>query len=130
MLRSNEDRLVIFVHIPKTAGKTMNKVLRRQYGWEACHSVEWGPEVPEGPSRHLGMYVGIKLQPGDIWYPEGLRVSACRFLTLPEHRWKQIRVILWHMSFGPGRVPATVLDLLHHSAEARGAGAFWILLHD
>jgi len=106
----------------------MNKVLRRQYGREACYPVGWGPEVPEGPSRHLGMYVGTKLQPGDIWYPEGLHVSARKFRALPEHRRKQIRVILWHMSFGLGEYlprSSTSFTMLRRPVEQVLSGYYY-----
>jgi len=112
--------LIIFVHIPKTAGRSMNKVLRRQYGQEACYSVGWGPDMPDGPSRHLGVYVGAKLQPGDVWYPEGLRSSARRFRALPKDERERIRVILWHMSFGLGKhlpLPSTYITLLRKPVE-------------
>jgi len=119
--------LILFIHIPKTAGNTMRAILRRQYGRAASLETHWGPDMP--PVPHLVLTADIpyltpwykdRIQPGQPWYPEPLPLAAQRFQGLPEERRCQIRVIRGHMTFGldhylPG--PTAYFTLLRHPVD-------------
>jgi hypothetical protein len=119
--------LLLFVHVPKTAGNTMRAILHRQYGRAACLEIRWGPDMP--PVPHLVLTAGVpyltpwyrdRIQPGQAWYPEPLPLVARRFQRLPEERRNQIRVIRGHMTFGLDHylpVPAAYFTLLRNPAD-------------
>jgi hypothetical protein len=119
--------LILFVHVPKTAGNTLRAILHRQYGRAACLEIRWGPDMP--PVPHLVLTADVpyltpwyrdRIQPGQAWYPEPLPSVARRFQGLPEERRCQIRVIRGHMTFGLDRYlpgPAAYFTLLRNPVD-------------
>jgi len=112
--------LLIFIHIPKTAGLTMSQVLARQFGRSAAWGTRWGPRLPADTCRPLGVYVGLRLRPHGTWYPELPQVAAFRFNQLPGGRRARIRAIKGHMGYGLGQYlprPAAHFTLLRDPVE-------------
>ena len=103
--------LVVFLHIPKTAGLTVRIcVLPRQYQADETFASTWAGEVGAGGSRavgvladefqSVGVFNGI-VRPGVIWFPESLAAAAARFLQLPAERRDRVRLFYSeHMEFG------------------------------
>ena len=130
-----DDRLVVFVHIPKTAGNTMRSVLHRQYGQEACFGNRWGPGMP--PDPHLILTADVpfltrwyaeRIEPGLPWYPEPPLMTADRFLQLPEERRAQIRAVTGHMTFGVERYlrqPTACFTLLRSPVDHVLSGYYY-----
>jgi hypothetical protein len=120
MVNVDRDRLLIFVHIPKTGGITMNQILARQCGRSAGWGTHWGPQMPTPACRPLGIYVGLRLKPGGTWYPELPQVAAFRFGQMPAPRQARIRAIKGHMGFGLDRYlsrPAAYVTLLREPVD-------------
>jgi hypothetical protein len=120
MVNVDSDHLLIFVHIPKTGGITMNQILARQYGRPAGWGTHWGPGMPTPASRPLGIYVGLRLKPGGTWYPELPQVAAFRFGHMSPPKQARIRAIKGHMGFGLDRYllrPAAYVTLLREPVD-------------
>lgn len=112
--------MLIFIHIPKTGGITMNQVLARQFGRQAAWGTHWGPQMPTPGSRPLGIHVGLKLKPHGTWFPELPQVAAFRFSQMPTPRQDRIRAIKGHMGFGLGRylsAPSDYVTLLRDPVD-------------
>jgi len=106
-----QERLVVFLHIPKTAGLTVRmNVLPRQYADDETFASGWGSKAqPDGASAvgafseefgSVGLFVGVN-KPGAIWFPESLQAAAARFNQLPAERHARVRLFYSeHMEFG------------------------------
>ena len=70
---AEQEKSIIFVHIPKAAGSTLNKIIERQYEPKAIFSTKMALGVQE---------------------------SIAEFKKLPEARKREIKVIHGHMDFG------------------------------
>ena len=124
---ANVPPLPIFIHIPKTAGNTLRYALRRLYGREAFFGTLWGPEMPPDPHLmltadipHLMPWYKKRIQPGQPWYPEELRLAAARFESLPAERRARIQLIRGHMTYGLHAYlsrPTAYFTLLRHPAD-------------
>ena len=66
----NKEPLINFIHIPKAAGNTMLSVLQRQFGKKSIFTTQWGPSARMSPDRPIHIFVGERLNPENIWYPE------------------------------------------------------------
>lgn len=85
------DRCIIFLHIPKTAGTTLHRVIERQYPPERIHS--FGAHAQE---------------------------SVRRFKGLPKSRRGEIQVLKGHMAFGLHKFlpqPSTYITLVRDPIE-------------
>jgi hypothetical protein len=95
----DEDPVVIFLHIPKTAGSTLNRIIGRQYSLENICSI----------------YPGSATVPGGI-----VLSSASELTTLSEADQSRIHLLRTHMSFGIHKylsAPATYFTLLRDPIE-------------
>jgi hypothetical protein len=106
-LTAAEDRAVVFLHIGKTAGSTLHRILRRHYPAELTYVIPTGARAERiGSPRETGG-AGRSRTPREK--------SLERFAALPAERRAQLRLVLGHTVFGihellPG--PATYLTLL------------------
>lgn len=67
-----EQEALIFIHIPKTAGTTLNRIIEWQYNPLSIFTVD----------------------------PHRIRATAARFKTLPEARRRRFRVVRGHLPYG------------------------------
>jgi hypothetical protein len=82
-----KEKALIFLHIPKTAGTTLNSIIHRQYAPEVIYNVS-GPDLAK---------------------------SIQKFKTLDESEKRRIRLVRGHMPFGLHRyldMPATYITML------------------
>ena len=70
IIKQREDRTLIFLHIPKAAGTTLNRIFRRRY------------------------------RKSDIYMFDGSYEKLDTFKKLPPERRRQIRLLCGHMPFG------------------------------
>jgi hypothetical protein len=90
MARAELDELIIFIHIPKTAGSTLLRIMEREYGDAMFHV---GPSEP---------------------------VTIDRLLSLPPDRLARLRAVAGHLPFGLHELldrPATYVTLLRDPVE-------------
>jgi hypothetical protein len=97
--RASEEKTAIFIHIPKTAGSTLNSIIERQYPLKSICSIY--PENATVPG-------GILLSSGD------------QLAELNEADLARIRLLRTHLSFGvhgylPG--PSTYFTILRDPIE-------------
>jgi hypothetical protein len=103
--------LVLFLHIPKTAGLTVHhSVLPRHYGPGEMFATTFNAMPRSDGSRAvgvlaadldaIGLFAGMR-RPDYIWYPESLAVAAARFDKLPAEQRASVRLI-WgtHIEYG------------------------------
>jgi len=106
-----QEPLVVFLHIPKTAGLTVRIcVLPRQYAADEAFASSWAGKAPADDSVAVGVFadefgsVGLfdgVVRPGAIWFPESLQAAAARFLQLPAERRARVRMFYSeHIEFG------------------------------
>lgn len=67
-----EHEALIFLHVPKTAGTTLNRIIEWQYNPVSIFTVD----------------------------PHRIRATAARFKTFPEERRRRLRVVRGHLVFG------------------------------
>ncbi len=106
-----QEPLVVFLHIPKTAGLTVRmSVLPRQYTADETFSSSWAGQVLANDSAAVGVFFaefgsvglfdGIR-RPGAVWFPESLPAAMARFQQLPAERQDRVRLFYSeHMEFG------------------------------
>lgn len=71
----NEEKVVIFMHIPKTGGTTLRSIIRKQYkAQEAWRSEEWVIKFPQLSTQD---HAGLKCLFGEIFF------GIHRFITAP-----------------------------------------------
>lgn len=93
--------LVHFIHIPKAAGSTVWTVMRRQYGEKHVHSTVWGDSKHMDPDRAIRIFVGWRMGPEEVWYPETLEEAAARLGQMSDEERTQVRAIHgFHIEFG------------------------------
>jgi hypothetical protein len=106
-----QEPLIVFLHIPKTAGQTVRVcVLPRQYKAGEMFASMWAGKVRAGGSRAVGVFagefesIGIFNRgggPGVIWFPESLAAAAARFRQLPGEQRARVRLFYCeHLEFG------------------------------
>jgi len=106
-----QEPLVVFLHIPKTAGLTVRKsVLTRQYQADETFASTWSGKVEAHDSRAVGVFaeefksIGIfnrGVRPGVVWFPESLEGAASRFRQLPTEQRTRVRLFYCeHVEFG------------------------------
>lgn len=87
----DRDRSIIFLHIPKTAGTTLHRIIERQYSADRIHS--FGSDA-QGAVRD--------------------------FKSMPEARRAEIKVLKGHMAFGLHEFlpqPSAYIGMLRHPTE-------------
>lgn len=72
MTRDTNGKALIFLHIPKTAGTTLNRIIEWQYDPRLIFTID----------------------------PYRIRATAGRLKTLPEERRRRLRVVRGHMTYG------------------------------
>jgi hypothetical protein len=91
---NKKERTVIFMHLPKTAGKTLNQIIENQYQPEAIYSLPLRQKI----------------------IPEAVRALR----ELPENKKKKIRILKGHMDFGLHTLlpkPAKYITILRDPVE-------------
>lgn len=107
----SQKSLVVFLHIPKTAGLTVRIcVLPRQFKADETFASAWAGKVKADDSHAVGGFadefesIGIfnrGSQPGVIWFPESLARAAARFHRLPAANQERVRLFYSeHQEFG------------------------------
>jgi len=96
-----EQQALIFLHIPKAAGSTLNQIIQRQYGPEAAFSVYVGDEEIRGVVNQL-----------------------------PAERKRLLRVLGGHMSFGLHELlpqPSTYMTILREPVDRLISFFYYVL---
>jgi hypothetical protein len=107
-MNSIKHKTIIYIHIPKTAGRTLNKIIRAQYDSEAIFS----------NAQAVMSKLGLDWQK----IPASRRWEISReFLAyLPEIEKRKIKILFGHMNFGRHELlpqPCTYITLLREPAE-------------
>lgn len=123
--------LVVFLHVPKTAGLTLRRdVLKRQFREDEVFSTGWRDRGRAAGSRSVGvfsdelgaygLFEGVQY-PSAVWYPDPVPVAAAAFLALPGPSRERVRLIYArHTEFGvhehlPG--PVDYVTMLREPVE-------------
>ena len=106
-----QEPLIVFLHIPKTAGLTVRIcVLPRQYTADETFASKWAGEVAADGAHavggfadefgSVGLFDGV-VKPGVVWFPESLAAAAARFHQLPAEQRARIHLFYSeHTEFG------------------------------
>lgn len=106
-----DDRLILFLHVPKTAGLTLRvSILPRQYKAVESLYAEWGGKAWTDDAHAVGAYDddlgstavfdGV-VKPGVLWYPESIENAAARYYRLSPKVRARLRVMLTnHVEYG------------------------------
>jgi len=107
-MNSNHQKTIIFIHIPKTAGRTLNSIIREQYESTAIFSnaravmSRLGPDWGKKPASQR-------------W-----EISKEILANLPEREKRKIKILFGHMNFGRHELlpqPCTYITLLRNPVE-------------
>jgi hypothetical protein len=116
----NDAKLVIFHHIPKTAGTTLREILNRQYGEGQVFETNWYPGERLLAERPFGIYTGKK-KPGETWYPGLLTEIAYRYEFFQREAASPIRAIYgFHCEYGLAEYifqPSETFTFLRHPVD-------------
>ena len=97
-----DSNLVIFHHLPRTAGTTMREILNRQYGDNQVFATNLYPGEHLLSRRPFGIYTG-KMKPGETLYPGLLTEIAYRYDFFQRESVSPIRAIYgFHCEYGLG----------------------------
>ena len=102
MAAANAAEALIFLHVPKSAGTTLNRLIEREYPLFEMYSVD----------------------------PVLFRWSRARLWRLPQRRLKRFRVFKDHMPFWAARDPPATSYLYHRDARGCGTGYLCLLLYE
>ena len=102
MAAANGKEALIFLHVPKSAGTTLNRLIEREYPLFEMYSVD--PVLSQ-------------------W-------SRARLWRIPQRRLKRFRVFKDHMPFWAARDPPATSYLYHRDARGCGTGYLWLLLYE
>lgn len=127
----DREPVILFLHIPKTAGLTIRKsVLDRLYAQQQVMASDWGGTFPADEThavgafaadvQSIGLFAGMR-HPGFIYYPASLEKAASQFHQMPAEQQEQVRVICGtHIEFGLHRYldrPVSYFTLLRDPVE-------------
>ena len=90
---------LIFLHIPKTAGTTLNRIIEWQYSPFEIFTID----------------------------PYRIRATPERLKRLPEERRRRLRVVRGHMLYGVHKCAAAGCYLCHHASRPSGQGSLSVL---
>lgn len=102
-MNSNSQKTIIFLHIPKTAGRTLNNIIRRQYE----------PDVIFSNGRAVTSRLGSDWEktPAELRW----KISKEILAQLPELEKRKIKIVFGHMNFGRHELlpqPCTYITIL------------------
>jgi len=116
----SDSHLVIFHHIPKTAGTTLRAILKRQYGENQVFETNWYPGERLLVRRPFEIYLG-KVMPGETWYPGLLTEIAHRYEFFQRQAAYPIRAIYGlHCEYGLAEYlsqPSETFTFLRHPID-------------
>lgn len=98
-----QERSIIFLHVPKAAGSTLNKIIERQYEQKSIFSIENGSHVKE---------------------------FIAEFKRLPEARKREIKVFQGHVKFGLHEhlpQPSTYITIIRDPVERIISHYYYVL---
>lgn len=101
-MTARQQQAVIFLHLPKTAGTTLNRIARRHYAPEAVHAL--GPRAQD---------------------------EIAAFQALGKRERERVRFLTGHMAFGLHEdlpAPSRYITLLRHPVE-RVISFFYYIRH-
>ena len=102
MAAANTAEALIFLHMPKSAGTTLNRLIEWEYPLFEMYSVD----------------------------PVFSRWSRARLWRLPQRRLQKFRVFKGHMPFGLHEDSSATSHLCYRDSRRRGAGYLCLLLHE
>lgn len=100
---AEQDRSIIFLHVPKAAGSTLNKILERQYEKKSIFFIENGSHIKE---------------------------FIAEFKRLPEARKREIKVFQGHIKFGLHErlpQPSTYITIIREPVERIISHYYYVL---